>query len=113
MPVDYLGIPFNEYGLARALSYSYSQFSMPDRACAFYSPPYLAIGPFGLKIWNETEPLNGSTIAWMIGGWEDMAPMTIWMDGRPHPSKNRAPRDERIHNWHLGRRCSYRHTPRI
>jgi hypothetical protein len=87
-PVDYLGIPFNEYGLARALSYSYSQFSMPDRACAFYPSPYLLIGPFGMKIWNETEPRNGSTIAWKIGGWEDLAPITIWMDGRPHPSKN-------------------------
>jgi hypothetical protein len=87
MPVDYLGIPFNEYGLARALSYSYSQFSMPDRACAFYPSTYLVIGPFGLKIWNETEPRNGSTIAWVIGGWEDLARITIWMDGRPHPSK--------------------------
>ena len=24
----------------------------------------------------------------MIGAWEDRADMTIWMDGRPHPSKN-------------------------
>jgi hypothetical protein len=87
IPVDYVGIPFNKYGLTRALSYSYSQFSMPDRTCAFYSPAYLVIGPFGMRIWGETEPLNGSTIAWHIGGWEDLAPMTIWMDGRPHPSK--------------------------
>jgi hypothetical protein len=61
---------------------------MPDRSCAFFSPIYLAIGPFGLKIWNETEPLNGSTIAWKIGGWEDTAQITIWMGGRSHPSPN-------------------------
>src|SRR5262249_1281964 len=29
---------------------------------------------------------NGATIAWTIGAWEDRAPMTIWMDGRSHPS---------------------------
>jgi hypothetical protein len=23
----------------------------------------------------------------VTGGWEDRAPTTIWMDGRPHPSK--------------------------
>lgn len=91
-PVDYLGIPFNEFGVARALSHSPSQLSMPERVCAFYSPVYMMLGPFGLKIWNETEPLNGSTVAWKIGGWEDLAPITIWMDGRPHPSKN-APHD--------------------
>jgi len=29
----------------------------------------------------------------MIGAWETRAPMTIWMDGRPHPGKN-APHDQ-------------------
>jgi hypothetical protein len=46
------------------------------------------MGPQGLKIWNETEPLNGSTVAWIIGGFVDVAPIEIWMDGRPHPSTN-------------------------
>jgi len=86
-PDDYTGLPLNEWGRARALSYSQSQLSMPERICAFYPPTYLVIGPFSLKVWNETEPLNGKTIAWTIGGWEDRAPTTIWMDGRPHPSK--------------------------
>jgi hypothetical protein len=92
MPVDFLGLPLNEFGLARALSHSPSQLSMPERICAFYSPVYIVIGPFGLKIWNDTESHNGSTLAWHIGGWEDMAPITIWMDGRSHPSKT-APHD--------------------
>jgi hypothetical protein len=43
-------------------------------------------GPFGLKIWNETEPAKGTIISYTIGAWEDKAPMVIWMDGRPHPS---------------------------
>jgi hypothetical protein len=85
--VDYTGLPLNENGRARALSYSESQISMPERICAFYTPFHLMQGPFGLKIWNETEPLNGRTIAWKIGAWEDRDATTIWMDGRPHPSK--------------------------
>ena len=46
------------------------------------------MGPFGVKISNETDPLTGNTIAWKLSSWEDRAPNTIWMDGRPHPSKN-------------------------
>jgi len=85
--VDYAGLPFTENGRARALSYSQSQLSMPERICAFYTQFHMLLGPFGLKIWNETEPLNGRTIAWKIGAWEDKDTTTIWMDGRPHPSK--------------------------
>jgi hypothetical protein len=88
LPVDFLGLPLNDSGRAGALIHSPSQLSMPDRVCAFYSPTYMLIGPFSLRIYNETESRNGGTVAWVIGGWEDLAPMTIWMDGRPHPSKN-------------------------
>ena len=86
--VDYAGIPFNDNGRARALSYSQSQISMPERICAFYTPFHMMLGPFGIKIWNEVEPLNGRTIDWKIGAWEDRDATTIWMDGRPEPSKN-------------------------
>jgi hypothetical protein len=85
--VDYTGLPLNPGGRARALSYSPAQLSEPERVCAFYPPFYIMLGPFGLKIWNETDKLTGATIAWHIGGWEDRAPTTIWMDGRPHPSR--------------------------
>lgn len=86
-PVDYEGIPLSDSGRAAALSASDLQLSEPERICSFYPPSYMMLGPFGLKIWNQTEPRNGETIAWHIGGWEDRAPMTIWMDGRPQPSK--------------------------
>ncbi len=65
---------------------SQSQLSMPERICAFYSQWHLMVGTFGMKIWNETDPVTGKTIAWVIGAWEDRAQMRIWMDGRPHPS---------------------------
>ena len=87
-PDDFAGIPFNASGRAKALSYMQSQISMPERICAFYSQWHLMVGTFGVKIWNEADPITGKTIAWVLGGWEDRAPMTIWMDGRPHPSKD-------------------------
>ncbi len=85
-PGDFTGIPFNESGRAFALMNSQSQLSMPERICAFYSQWHLMVGTFGMKIWNETDPVTGKTIAWVIGAWEDRAQMRIWMDGRPHPS---------------------------
>lgn len=87
-PVEYFGLPLNEGGRARALLFDASQVSSPDRICDPYSGIYVLMGPQGLKIWNQTEPLTGSTVAWMIGGLVDMPPITIWMDGRAHPSKN-------------------------
>jgi len=87
-PLDFTGIPFNESGRAKALSYSQSQLSMPERICAFYTQWHMMIGPFSLKIWSEVDQFTGKTIAWVVGGWETRGPMTIWMDGRPHPSEN-------------------------
>jgi hypothetical protein len=86
-PVDYLGIPLNSEGRLRALSYNESQLSMIERQCEGWPPFYFVQGPFGLKIWSDTEPIKGSVVSYTIGGWEDRAPITIWMDGRPHPSK--------------------------
>lgn len=86
-PVDYMGIPLNDAGRNWSLIYDQSQISMPERICSFYAPSYIVIGPMGLRMWPESEMLTGTTRAWMIGGWVDFVPITIWMDGRPHPSK--------------------------
>ena len=86
--VDFTGIPLNDEGRAKALTYSASQLSMIERQCALYTQLYLMLGPFGLTVWNETDAVTGDTVAIVIGAWEDRAPLTIWMDGRPHPSKH-------------------------
>lgn len=86
-PVDYLGTPLNEQARTRALLYSASQIAMPERQCLYYTSEYLVMGPFGFKLWNETEPINGTTIAWHVSGANDRAPITIWMDNRPDESK--------------------------
>ena len=87
IPVDYTGIPLNDEGRTRALSYSESQLGMIERQCQGWPAFYFVQGPFGLKIWSDTEPVKGRVLSYTIGAWEDRAPMVIWMDGRPHPSK--------------------------
>jgi hypothetical protein len=87
LPVDFTGIPLNEEGRTRALSYSESQLAMVERQCQGWPAFYFIQGPFGLKIWSESDPVKGTVISYTIGAWEDRAPLTIWMDGRPHPSQ--------------------------
>jgi hypothetical protein len=87
LPVDYTGMPLNDEARTKALSYSESQLSMIERQCQGWPAFYLVQGPFGLRIWSDIEPVKGTVVSWTIGAWEDRAPMTIWMDGRPHPSE--------------------------
>jgi hypothetical protein len=86
-PVDYVGLPLNDEGRTRALAYNESQLAMIERQCEGWPQFYFVQGPFGLRIWSDTEPVKGTTTSYTIGAWEDRAPMTIWMDGRPHPSE--------------------------
>jgi len=89
---DFTGIPYNEAGRERGLSYSQSQISIPERVCSFYTQTQLFGGPFGLKILKQAGK-DGKTAAWVLAGWEDRSPMTIWIDGRPQASPS-APHDK-------------------
>jgi hypothetical protein len=86
--VDYLGLPINNEARARALSYSASLLSLPERQCIYYPPHYVLLGPFGLRIWSDVDANTGTIRAWNLGGWIDRAIITIWMDGRPHPPED-------------------------
>lgn len=86
--VDYLGLPLNAEGRARALRYSTSMLSMPERQCLYYPPHYLVLGPQGLRLWADFDPTNGQIVAWNISAAIDRDPIKIWMDGRAHPSAN-------------------------
>lgn len=86
--VDYSGLPINAEARARALSYTASLLSLPERQCLFYPPQYTEIGPQSLKMWAETDPETGKIVAWKVSAAPDRAIRTIWMDGRAHPSAN-------------------------
>src|SRR5438034_8745011 len=62
-PVDYLGLPLNEEGRLRALSYNEAQLAMVEHQCEGWPAVYFVQGPFGLKIWSENEPVKGTTIS--------------------------------------------------
>src|SRR5438034_9434736 len=47
-PVDYLGLPLNDEGRAKALSYNYSMLSLPEYQFGSLTPFYIMLGPFGL-----------------------------------------------------------------
>jgi hypothetical protein len=88
--VDYLGMPLNDEGRAKALSYSTSVLSQPERQCLYYPPHYVVLGPQGLRIWAETDPIRGEVVAWKLSAAVDRPIITIWMDGRPHPPEGAA-----------------------
>lgn len=87
LPVDFTGMPLNEEGRLRALSYNESQLAMIERQCQGWPASYLVQGPFGLRIWSDLDPVKGGVRSWTIGAWEDKPVMKIWMDGRPHPTE--------------------------
>src|SRR5260221_30501 len=84
---DYTGLPLNDEGRARADAYQVSQQAMPERQCILYTAQYMVMGPQNLRIVSEIDPISGRVVAWRFSGTVDRAPHTIWMDGRPHPSK--------------------------
>ena len=83
--VDYTGLPLNEEGRARALTYSTSALSVPERQCLYYQPHYVVVGPQNIRIWPDENPVTGEILAWKISAATDRGVVTIWMDGRPHP----------------------------
>ena len=85
---DYTGLPLNDEGRARADAYQVSLQAMPERQCILYTVQYMVMGPQNLRITSEVDPISGRVVAWRFSGTVDRAPHTIWMDGRPHPSKN-------------------------
>lgn len=86
---DFTGMPLSDEGRSRALLYTSNTPSMIERQCLLVSPWVAGYRPRGLSLWRETDE-NGQVIAWKIGGDYLRDTMTIWMDGRPHPSANEA-----------------------
>jgi len=84
--VDYMGLPINAEARAKALSYTASTLSMPERQCMYYTPLYRLLGPIGFVMWADFD-MTGKVIAWNVGAGGDVGGLKIWMDGRPHPSQ--------------------------
>jgi hypothetical protein len=85
---DYTGLPINDEARAYADLYQVSMQNMPERQCILYTSQYIVMGPQNLRIEPEVDPISGAIVALHMTGTVDRAPHTVWMDGRPHPSKN-------------------------
>ena len=84
---DYTGLPINEEARTAALSYTSGVLSMTERGCMDYTENYLLFAPHNIVIERVNDPVTGDVLAWRVSaGGSDRAPITIWMDGRPHPS---------------------------
>ena len=84
--VDYLGIPLNAEARARALAYDGALLGVPQHVCMRHPSTYSYWGPARLRIESELDD-NLNVVAYKVGGTFRRADRTIWMDGRPHPSK--------------------------
>lgn len=84
---DFTGMPLTDEGRAKALLYTSNLPSTIERQCIAQSPWVGQYRPRGFKIWSELDDA-GRVIAWVIGGDNLRGTITIWMDGRPHPSPN-------------------------
>src|ERR687884_477314 len=69
VPVDYLGLALTDEARVRALSYDESQKSMIERQCASWGAAYLVLGPFGLRVTSQTDPVNNRIVSYTIGAW--------------------------------------------
>src|ERR1044072_6037359 len=69
VPVDYLGLALTEEGRTRALSYDESQKSMIERQCQGWGASYLVLGPFGLRVSTDMDPLTKRVVSYTIGAW--------------------------------------------
>jgi hypothetical protein len=84
--VDYLGLPLNAEARARALAYDGALLGVPEHVCMRHPSQYSYWGPARLRVESQLDA-NLDVVAYEIGGTFRRADRTIWMDGRPHPSK--------------------------
>ena len=84
---DFTGMPLSDEGRAQALLYMSNLPSMVERQCLALSPWSNLFRPIGLLIRSEHDEL-GQVIGWTLVGDFLRDTITIWIDGRPHPSPN-------------------------
>src|SRR6202163_3226661 len=86
VPVDCLGLALTDEAGIRSLSYDESQKSMIERQCAGWGAAYMVLGPFGLRVTSQTDPVTNRVVSITIAAWEDWNEMVIWLDGLSRPS---------------------------
>jgi hypothetical protein len=90
---DYTGIPLNDAARLRAQTWDADKWTVPEHQCEPHPVDYAPHGPANIRTWSLVDPESQRVVAWnMTHSWM-VTTRSIWMDGRPHPS-----RDAR-HTW--------------
>ncbi len=94
MTGDSAGVPVSPEGQGRAQSWSPEDFDIAEWVCRPHAFDYSLEGPLSaMRLWADMDRPTQQVIAYRGHINMEEQEMTIWMDGRPHPSEN-AP-----HTW--------------
>ena len=85
---DYTGLPINDSARAFAEAWDASRLTVPEHQCRAHSSPYILRGPLNMRIWDERDRETQQVVAIHIDISNFQQRRVVWMDGRPHPSKN-------------------------
>lgn len=85
---DYVGLPINESARAFAEAWDASRLTVPEHQCRAHSSPYILRGPLNMRIWDERNKETQQVVAIHLDISNFQQRRIVWMDGRPHPSKN-------------------------
>ena len=84
---DYLGLPINDSARAFAEAWDASRLRVPEHQCRAHSAPYIMRGPLNMRIWDERDAETEQVVAMHVDISNFQQRRTVWMDGRPHPSR--------------------------
>jgi hypothetical protein len=86
---DYTGLPLNAAARQKAVSWDALILSQPEQQAKPHPAQYSMRGPGPTIRWTKiVDPLSARLVAFTVVGTFGRADRVIWMDGRPHPSRN-------------------------
>ena len=90
---DWVGLPLNADGLARAEGWDASLLSLPEYQCRPHGWAYIYRGPTQLRISKDVDPFSREVVAYQPE-WHQSTNMPVYLDGR-----DQAPPPEANHTW--------------
>jgi hypothetical protein len=84
---DYTALPVNDAARALADTWDASRLSLQEHQCMSHMIPYMSQAPFPFRITMVRDPDTQRLIAIKFYYQVYEQTQTVWMDGRPHPSK--------------------------
>jgi hypothetical protein len=89
---EWLGLPLNPEGVARAEGWDASLLSLPEYQCRPHGWAYIYRGPTQLRISKEVDPFSRELVAYQPE-WHQSTNMPVYLDGRDGPPA------EANHTW--------------